>query len=200
MSHSIYRRAMFMHLLLTGYKLFNSIQTKKRCTNSEFTYKDAEEIANALEEIAGMDVSPSQLLFNKNELADKLLDDYQKLQSMMNSTFDEITRSIANAYYHHLYFYRKPDFAGVIHPVLIALTAFMDYITGVINKEELKNNMVAFDIRNNEMIVIDSKYARHNFIKLEKDFNDICIKHTNRFLKKPGKDQNSNCSINISIS
>ena len=41
MDHSICRRAILIYTLLTGYSLFDSIQTKKNYTKCNITYKDA---------------------------------------------------------------------------------------------------------------------------------------------------------------
>lgn len=199
MKHSICSRAMLMHLLLTCYTLFDSIQTKKRCMETNITYNDAEEIANIFGEIAGRDISPTQLLFDKNQLANELLEEYQELQSLMNTKLDDIMRPIANAYFHHLFYYRKVSPIDVIRPVLVGVSAFLNYAVGRIDKEELRNSMIAFDLGNIKTVVIDSKYIRYNFLKLEEDFNDICNKRASRILKKAGKDPNNPFTIHMSL-
>lgn len=197
MNHSICQRAVLMHTLLTGYSLFDSIQVKKRCTNVKLTYKDAEFIANKYEEITGIDMSPTDVLFDGNELANQLLDDYQELQRLMNTAFNETLSPMVNAYYYHLFFYRKVD-STVIQTALIALTAFLNYAYGNIDKKELKNNIIGMDLINKKTFVIDSMYVRHNLINLEKDFNDICVKKANREMKKSGKAYD-NFTIDISM-
>lgn len=197
MNHSIYRRVMLMHTVLTGYSLFDSIQTKKNCTNSNITYKDAEYIAERYEEITNIEVKATDFLPDKNELANKLLDDYQKYRSLLEN-FDDTMRPIMNAYYHHLFYNRRIHNTETM-PLLIALTAFANYAAGIIDKEELKRNFIAIDLYNKKTVMIDSRYARHNFINLEKDFNDICIKQANRTLKKSNKGPCTNFTIDISM-
>ena len=77
MDHSICRRAILIYTLLTGYSLFDSIQTKKNYTKCNITYKDAEFISDRFGEITGIDIAPEKFLHDKNQLADELLDDYQ---------------------------------------------------------------------------------------------------------------------------
>lgn len=197
MHHSISRRAILMYTLLTGYSLFDSIQIKKNYTNCNITYKDAEFIADKLGEVAGIDVAPTKLLYDKNELADELLDDFQEYQSLLEN-YDEHTRSMVIAFYQHLFYYRKIPY-DVIQTLLFALSGFLKYISGNINKKELKKQIINFDILNQKAIIVDSRYVRHNFISIEKDFNDICLKKANRILKKAGEEPMSKYTIEVGI-
>lgn len=196
-NHSIARRAVLMYTLLTGYSLFDSIQIKKNCTKCNITYKDAEFIATKLEEIMGIDVNPSKFLFDKNQLADDLIDDYQDYQSLL-ANCDEKTRLMIISFYHYLFHYRKIPHE-VVETLLVALSAFLNYIAGNINKKELKNQIVNIDLIKQKTIIVDSMYARHNFICIEKDFYDICLKKANRILKQAGEDPLGSYSIDISI-
>lgn len=198
MGHSIYRRATLMHVMLTGYSLFISIQTKKGCTNSNLTYSDAEYIADRFTEITGLAVTPSQLLHDKNELANELIEDYQKLQELMNNSFDEVMRPIVMSFIHHLYYYRR-IMEDRLMPVLIGLTAFLNCATGIIDKEEMKRNIIAFDIINMKSIPVDSMYIRHNLMAFEDDFNEICVKCAIRKMYKSDEGSHSNFMINMTI-
>lgn len=197
MAHPICGRAMLMYTLLTGYSLFDSIQVKKNCTNTNITYKDAEFIADKFEQVTGINVAPAKLLYDKNQLVDDLLDDYQEYQSLLES-YDENTRSMVISFYRHLYHYRKVPLP-IIQTLLIALSAFLQYVSGSINKKDLKEQIVDIDLLNMKIIPVDSKYVRHNFICMEKDFNDICLKKANRVLKQAGEEPLSDYSINVSI-
>nr|WP_305257182.1 hypothetical protein [Parabacteroides goldsteinii] len=42
-------------------------------------------------------------------------------------------------------------------------------------------------------------YVRHNFVCMEKDFNDICLKKANRILKQAGEAPLSKYTIDVSI-
>ena len=106
MDHSICRRAILIYTLLTGYSLFDSIQTKKNYTKCNITYKDAEFISDRFGEITGIDIAPEKFLHDKNQLADELLDDYQEYQSLL-ANYDENTRSMVIAFYQFLFYYRK---------------------------------------------------------------------------------------------
>ncbi|MCL3854383.1 MULTISPECIES: hypothetical protein [Parabacteroides] len=197
MAHPICGRAMLMYTLLTGYSLFDSIQVKKNCTNTNITYKDAEFIADKFEQVTGINVAPAKLLYDKNQLVDDLLDDYQEYQSLLES-YDENTRSMVISFYRHLYHYRKVPLP-IIQTLLIALSAFLQYVSGSINKKDLKEQIIDIDLLNMKIIPVDSKYVRHNFICMEKDFNDICLKKANRVLKQAGEEPLSDYSINVSI-
>lgn len=197
MNHSICRRVMLMHTVLTGYSLFDSIQTKKGCANSNITYKDAEYIAERYEEITGVEVKATDFLHDKNELANELLDDYQKYHSLLEN-FDETIQPIVNAYYHHLFYKRRLHITET-KPLLVAMTAFINYVLGTIDRKELKNSFIMIDLVKRKSFVVDSMYARHNFISLEKEFNDICIKRANRALKKSNEGPYSNFTINITM-
>ena len=102
MDHSICRRAILIYTLLTGYSLFDSIQTKKNYTKCNITYKDAEFISDRFGEITGIDIAPEKFLHDKNQLADELLDDYQEYQSLL-ANYDENTRSMVIAFYQFLF-------------------------------------------------------------------------------------------------
>ena len=164
MDHPICGRAMLMYTLLTGYSLFDSIQIKKDCTKTDITYKDAEFIADKFEEVTGINIAPTNLLFDKNQLADDLLDDYQEYQFLLNT-----------------------------------LSAFIQYACGSINKKNLKKQIIDIDLQKMKIVPVDSMYVRHNFIYIEKDFNDICLKKANRILKQAGEEPLSKYSIDVSI-
>lgn len=198
MGHSIYRRATMMHMLLTGYSLFISIQIRKGCTNSNLTYADAEYIADKYTEITGMEVVPSQFLHDKNQLANELIEDYQKLQELLNTSFHETMRPIVMSFYHHLYYYRR-ILADRLMPVQVGLAAFLNYASGSIDIEEMKRNFIAFDVIHMKVIQIDSMYIRHNLMAFEDDFNEICVKRAIRELLKSGKGPCSNFTIDITI-
>lgn len=106
--------------------------SKKNCTNTNITYKDAEFIADKFEQVTGINVAPAKLLYDKNQLVDDLLDDYQEYQSLLES-YDENTRSMVISFYRHLYHYRKVPLP-IIQTLLIALSAFLQYVSGSINK------------------------------------------------------------------
>ena len=197
MAHPICGRAMLMYTLLTGYSLFDSIQVKKNCTNTNITYKDAEFIADKFEQVTGINVAPAKLLYDKNQLVDDLLDDYQEYQSLL-ANYDENTRSMVIAFYQFLFYYRKLPHE-VILSLEIALSAFLKYVSGNINKKELKKQIINFDILNQKTIKVDSMYVRHNFVCMEKDFNDICLKKANRILKQAGEAPLSKYTIDVSI-
>lgn len=197
MDHSICRRAILIYTLLTGYSLFDSIQTKKNYTKCNITYKDAEFISDRFGEITGIDIAPEKFLHDKNQLADELLDDYQEYQSLLKS-YDENTRSMVISFYHHLFHYRKVPLP-IVQTLLMALSAFLQYVSGSINKKDLKEHIIDIDLPKMKITPVDSKYVRHNFISLEKDFNDICLKKANRALKQAGEEPLSNYSINVSI-
>lgn len=195
MSHPICCRVFLMHTVLSGYSLFHSIETKKGCTDINITYKEAEYIAERYEEITGMEVKATDFLHDKDELANELLDDYQEYHSLLKN-FDDTIRPIVNAYYHHLFYHRKVNDTEIMS-LLVALTAFGNYAAGIIDKEELKNSFIEFDLFKRKAVVIDSMYARHNFMNFEKDFNDICLKQLNRRQKKSNEDPCNDFKINI---
>ena len=197
MDHSICRRAILIYTLLTGYSLFDSIQTKKNYTKCNITYKDAEFISDPFGEITGIDIAREKFLHDKNQLADELLDDYQEYQSLL-ANYDENTRSMVIAFYQFLFYYRKLPHE-VILSLEIALSAFLKYVSGNINKKELKKQIINFDILNQKTIKVDSMYVRHNFVCMEKDFNDICLKKANRILKQAGEAPLSKYTIDVSI-
>ncbi|MBB4625121.1 hypothetical protein H8788_15870 [Parabacteroides faecis] len=197
MDHPICGRAMLMYTLLTGYSLFDSIQIKKDCTKTDITYKDAEFIADKFEEVTGINIAPTNLLFDKNQLADDLLDDYQEYQFLLNS-YDENTRSMVISFYHHLFYNRRVPH-DTVQILLNALSAFIQYACGSINKKNLKKQIIDIDLQKMKIVPVDSMYVRHNFIYIEKDFNDICLKKANRILKQAGEEPLSKYSIDVSI-
>lgn len=198
MRHSICRRAVLMHMLLTGYSLFDSIQLRKKTVNIKYTYQQAEELMDIMEQMTGIKLPPSVLMHDENELANSLLDDYAKLNEMIDSQLDETMRPMVDAYYHHLYYSVKLD-APRTTLLLIGLSAFLNYAQGKIDKQELKNEFIAFDFRHMKTKTIDSRHARQMLIKLEKDFNEICLKCAERKRKKDGGDSCFNFSINITM-
>lgn len=196
MNHSICRRAALMHMLLTGYSLFDSIQMRKKALNIKFTYQQAEELADIMERVTGIKTPPSALLHDENELADTLLEDYAKLNEMIDSQLDETMRPIVDAYYHFLYYTRRLDGSRTTL-LLIGLSAFLNYAQGKIDKQELKNGFLSFNFQNMKAKTVDTKYARYMLITLENDFNEICIKCANRIRKKNGEGPCGCFSINI---
>lgn len=196
--HSICRRAMWMHILLSGYSHFYELYNKKQLIKSKpLTYKDAEYITSKLEKITGTSISPKDIIYNENDIADEILDEYEQLQKAMNS-FQETLRPIIDAYYHYLY-HCRPLNGQVLQSLLVALAAFLNYVSGVIDKQELKNNIVFFDTWHARTIPIDSATIRHSLIQLEQDFNDICIKRANRSLLQKGQGLCSQFNINITM-
>ena len=103
---------------------------------NKITYKDAEFIADKFEEVTGINIAPTNLLFDKNQLADDLLDDYQEYQFLLNS-YDENTRSMVISFYHHLFYNRRVPH-DTVQILLNALSAFIQYACGSINKKNLK--------------------------------------------------------------
>ena len=195
--HSISRRAMLVYTLLTGYSLFDSIQIKKNCTECNITYKDAEFIADKFEEMTGVDIAPAKFLHDKNQIANDLIDDYQEYQHLL-ANYDEYTRSMVISFYHHLFHYRKVPLE-VVQSLTIALSGFLKYISGEINKKDLKRHIITIDLLHQKTIPIDSMYVRHNFMCMEKDFNDICLKKANRILKQRGEGPLNCYTIDLSI-
>ena len=117
----------------------NIYATKKNYTKCNITYKDAEFISDRFGEITGIDIAPEKFLHDKNQLADELLDDYQEYQSLL-ANYDENTRSMVIAFYQFLFYYRKLPHE-VILSLEIALSAFLKYVSGNINKKELKKHI-----------------------------------------------------------
>lgn len=196
MNHSICRRAALMHMLLTGYSLFDSIQLRKKAVNVKLTYQQAEELADLMEQVTGIKTPPSALLHDENEIADTLLKDYAELNEMIDSQLDETMRPIVDAYYHHLYYTRRLN-GPQTTLLLIGLSAFLNYAQGKIDKQELKNGFISVDLRNMKTEAIDTRHARQMLITLENDFNEICIKYANRIRKKNGEGPCGCFSINI---
>lgn len=185
-NHSICRRAALMHTLLTGYSLFESIQLKKISTTVKMSYQKAEEFADLMEQMTGVKVAPSDLLLDENEEADSLLDDYAKLNEIIDTKLDKTIQPAIMAYYNHLY--HSVHLGGSRNSLLlIGLTAFLCYVQGMVNKEELKKGFLDFDIQHMRIITVDSMYIRQLLIKLESDFNEICLKSAERSRKKNGE-------------
>lgn len=184
-NHSICRRASHMYTLLTGYSLFKSIQSKKRIAKMKITYQKAEKMADLLERTTGIKVSPSDLLIDENRQADSLLDDYAELNEIM-SIQDKNMRSAINAYYNYLYY--SLHLSNSRNSLLLTgLSAFLNYAQGKIDKRKLKKGFRDFDIKNMRIITVDSMYIRQKLIKLENDFNEICLKSAERSRKKNGE-------------
>lgn len=185
MNRPFYQNASIMHILLTGYSRFVLFQMKKGCIDSNMTYSEAEYVTDKVEEIIGIKIAPTQLLPNKNKLANELIEDYLKLQELLKSSLNEKMCPIAMSFYHHLYFKRQISLDRLM-PIQIGLSAFLDYVSGIIDKKELKKQFFAFDYNNKKIIKIDSKYIRQDLITFQLDFSEICVKCAIREMEKRG--------------
>lgn len=187
---NILRRANMMHALLTGYDLFVTYHFYREWARINLTYQQVEEILDVLQGYINFPLTPDLLMMGENELADKLLEARDELNDFMEKSFDDVIRRISYAFYNNLYYYHKLR-SERVRSLLIALTAFIKYGFGLIDREELRRNIVFIDIRSAEVRITDSMYVRKDLMELEKIYFKIFTKCVIRYERSSGRKFNS---------
>lgn len=197
MEREICRRALLMHMLMQGYEHFVSIHMLKQSMKSrKLTYEEAEFFADAWERHMGIKIAPERLIRNEDEDANELLDHYTELERMRNNQLSDTMRPIHdgfNRYLHHNLH------VGVTHAtrLRIALEAFLTFAMGNIGWQEMRRNILDVDLRIMKVVPIDSVVVRHDFIRFENVYYEICLKCANRERKRRGEPPGENFQINI---
>lgn len=198
MEHEICRRALLMQMLMQGYEHFVSIHMLKRSMGCrKFTYEEAERLADALERHMGFKVAPEKFIRNEDEDANELLDHYTELERMRNSQLDDTMRPIHDAFNHCLYYDLHVEEIRATR-LRIALESFLAFAIGQIDWLEMRRNILDVDLRTMKAVPIDSVAVRHDFIRFESVFQEICVKRVNRDRKRRGEPLGYSFQINIS--
>lgn len=80
----------------------------------------------------------------------------------------------------------------------IALEAFLTFAMGDIDWQEMRRNILDVDLRTMKAVPIDSVAVRHDFLRFETAYHEICLKCANRERKRRGEPPGDNFQINIS--
>lgn len=166
---SICRRAIFMHILLDGYRMYHKMQTSRELSMSSISYEKAENISDLLQQMLNMDLTTKDLLLDKETYVNNSIESYNNLQEMLNTNFNETERNTIMAFYKRL-FYQTPAIrfhliGWKLYPEV--LRAFLDYACGNISRKELKKCFKMLDIKKDPKRPIDTKSFRHDMLMLE---------------------------------
>lgn len=194
----ICRRALLMHLLMLGYEHFVSIDMLKRSMKTrKFTYEEAERLADTLERHMGIKVAPEKFIRDENEDANKLLDHYTELEQMCDKQLGDTMRPIHDGFNRYLHHNLHVDVTHATR-LRIALEAFLTFAMGDIDWQEMRRNILDVDLRTMKAVPIDSVAVRHDFLRFETAYHEICLKCANRERKRRGEPPGDNFQINIS--
>lgn len=184
--HMICQRALIMYKILEGYSRYCDMISNRAFALNELTYQEAEKLSELLHEFMGIDYTTEELLWNKDECANAAIEDYRKLQELLNTTFDEILSATAMAFYKHIYhnFISTHFQSEGPHLYPRILLHFLDYACGGSTKQELKDSFVEIRLPGPTTKVIDSMYFRKDMNTLEDIFNDIYTKQQARRMNK----------------
>lgn len=198
MEREICRRALLMHLLMLGYEHFVSIDMLKRSMKArKFTYEEADRLADTLERHMGIKVAPEKFIRDENEDANKLLDHYTELEQMRDKQLGDTMRPIHDGFNRYLHHNLHVDVTHATR-LRIALEAFLTFAMGDIDWQEMRRNILDVDLRIMKAVPIDSVAVRHDFLRFENVYHEICLKCANRERKRRGEPPGDNFQINIS--
>lgn len=176
MEREICRRALLMHLLMLGYEHFVSIDMLKRSMKTrKFTYEEAERLADTLERHMGIKVAPEKFIRDENEDANKLLDHYTELEQMCDKQLGDTMRPIHDGFNRYLHHNLHVDVTHATR-LRIALEAFLTFAMGDIDWQEMRRNILDVDLRTMKAVPIDSVAVRHDFLRFETAYHEICLK------------------------
>ena len=183
---NIFRRNGILLSLLAGYQLYLNYEECKRAMSLNISYQEAERIMSVIEEYIPLHISPELVVKSEDQRANELLDAREAFESFMCKNFKGAFRPMVMGFFKQLRYRLKMDhvWAKELH---IALSAFHNYAIGLIDREELRQNMIRIDIRQGKTIVVDSMYIRHDAIMFERIFHEVCIKRAARDMKKEGR-------------
>lgn len=197
MEREICRRAVLMHMLMQGYEHFVSIHMLKQSMKArKFTYEEAEHFADVLERHTGIKVAPERFIRNEDEDANELLEHYTELERMRNSQLSDTMRPIHDGFNRYLYHNLHVDVTHATR-LRIALEAFLTFAMGQIDWLEMRRNILDIDLRIMKAVPVDSVTVRHDFIRFENVYYEICLKCANRERKRRGEPPSENFQINI---
>ena len=101
--NNIVRRVYLLFKILNGYDIKLQIRSIEGYLKTNLTYEQAETIAYDYERLTGISCKPEMLLFDKNALADKLIDLHMDYQKFLETT-DSTILSFVEAYFRYLYY------------------------------------------------------------------------------------------------
>lgn len=192
--NNIVRRVYLLFKILNGYDIKLQIRSIEGYLKTNLTYEQAETIAYSYERLTGISCKPEMLLFDKNALADKLIDLHMDYQKFLETT-DSTILSFVEAYFRYLYYDLKVQ---NVTALLNSMQAFFKYAIGDFDKQQLKQHIVKIDLREKKATPIDSMYYRHDFLLLEEAFFKIYMKKYARMQKRDPSLKNS-FTLNIEI-
>lgn len=186
LTSNIFRRNGMLISLLVGYQKYLTYEKCKQDLNVNISYQDVERILDVLQEYVSINLPPEVFVKSEDQRANELLDAREAFESFMDKNFKGAFRPMVMGFFKQLRYRLKMDhvWAKELH---IALSAFHNYAIGLIDREELRQNMIRIDIRQGKTIVVDSMYIRHDAIMFERIFHEVCIKRAARDMKKEGR-------------
>lgn len=182
---SICKRALFMYILLDGYRAYHDMESERHLSMTNISYEDAEKLSDSLHKIMNLDCETNDFLYDKEEHLNGSIEAYNKLQEHL-SNFDNRRRKAALAFYKHIYH----DFISIhfalggwmTYPDI--LVSYLSYVCGTSSWQELKDSIIQIDIFKRKREAIDSMYFRKDIQMLEKLFYEIYAKQAKRLTKK----------------
>lgn len=184
--HTICEKALVMYKLLEGYSRYFDMLSNRTFALNQLTYQEAEELSELLHDFMGIDYPTEDLLWNTDECSNAAIEDYHRLQKLLNTTFDEGLCNAAMAFYKHIYhnFVSVHFRMGGPHLYPLILLNFLNYACGGSTKQELKNSFVKICLPGPTTEVIDSMYFRKDIVALEETFHEIFMKQQTRLANK----------------
>ena len=150
-----------------------------------------------MERHMGIKVAPEKFIRDENEDANKLLDHYTELEQMCDKQLDNTMRPIHDGFNRYLHHNLHVDETHATR-LRIALEAFLPFAMGDIGWQEMRRNILDVDLRTMKAMPIDSVVVRHDFLRFETVYHEICLKCANRERKRRGEPPGDNFRINIS--
>lgn len=194
--HMICQKALIMYKILEGYSRYCDMLSNRTFALNKLTYQEAEKLSELLHDFMGIEYTTDELLWDEDECTNAAIEDYNKLQELLNTTFDEELRTAVMAFYKHIHhnFVSVYFQSGGPHLYPRILLQFLDYACGGCTKQELKNSFVEIRLPGPTTQVIDSMYFRKDMNTLEEIFNEILMKRQARRMNKenhPAVDEES---------
>lgn len=187
-NHSICKRAVLMSQLLMGYGMFQSMKVYSDILKLDLDYGKVEMLTDLVHEYIDADINVSELLLNKDELANKSVLMYQDLQKFLNEFLSRENHATVMAFYKHLYYKSQSSYItqSQIKMCFLAINALIFYVMGEYTKEDVRNDITSIDPLGMKGEVIDSMYVRKLLMELEDKYYEISKKREERKAAKEG--------------
>lgn len=187
-NHSICKRAVLMSQLLMGYGMFQSMKIYSDIMKLDLDYGKVEMLTDLVHEYIDADINVSELLLNKDELANKSVQMYQDLQKFLNEFLSRESHATVMAFYKHLYYKSQSSYItqSQIKMCFLAINALIFYVMGEYTKEDVRNDITSIDPLGMKGEVIDSMYVRKLLMELEDKYYEISKKREERKAAKEG--------------